>query len=76
MKHNNYTYQRYRCRCDKCRAAHRAYQLAFRRRPRAPESLEHGKRNTYINYACRCDECRAAMMDAQRQRRQAQQKKK
>jgi hypothetical protein len=29
IQHSNYVYQYYRCRCDVCRSAHRAYQAAY-----------------------------------------------
>jgi hypothetical protein len=52
------------CRCNKCRAASRRYQAAWRAEKRSdPANADragHGKTTTYRAYGCRCEACRAA----------------
>lgn len=57
-------YFNYKCRCEPCKAAGRAYQLP-RTKDRWEKGLEpsdprHGSYNGYLNYGCRCNECREA----------------
>lgn len=62
---SRYAYIYYRCRCDDCRAANRAYVLkrTDERARLLREGLvspRHGSVATYSNYKCRCDKCRIA----------------
>src|SRR3990172_3962930 len=50
-----YYYRNYRCRCDNCRAAIRAYSQKLKTK----EAPHHGTLSGYHNYGCRCDVCRA-----------------
>lgn len=57
-------YQNHRCRCEACRAAHRAAHAAYMSRVRNTGSLtssaaEHGTAYRY-DVGCRCAECRSA----------------
>jgi hypothetical protein len=47
------------CRCDGCRAAHRAYTAARRKAALSEGTLSHGVRATY-DAGCRCWKCRSA----------------
>lgn len=53
------------CRCDRCRAAHRANHAEYMAKVRKSKSLAQGDdivHGTPYRYdvGCRCDECRAA----------------
>ncbi len=64
-------YNRHRCRCDECKAAHRERCITNRQR-RLDQRIEvdgkfyspiverHGTTNGYRNYGCRCAGCTAA----------------
>ena len=62
-------YVRYRCRCEACVQANRAYHQSRREKFYGGElpNHMHGTTNAYVHYGCRCDECRkvatAARMD-------------
>ena len=60
------------CRCEACRKANSAYQLALKRRLGSREPPVHG-RSGYQNYGCRCEVCseaNRAACAAYRERRQ------
>ena len=63
-------YQRWGCRCERCRHASTADTMAFRRDrpPLEPDDPRHGTRNGYSNWYCRCQPCTDANRDSQRQR--------
>lgn len=67
------TYENHGCRCDACKAAHRAKNSAAQKRRLSgavPKGVKHGE-TTYKNYGCRCDVCTAANTNAGRVRRHA-----
>lgn len=69
------------CRCDGCRAAATAYQVALvHKRMRARQLINgrytattgtHGRASTYTNHGCRCAPCTTAIRDYNRGRRRA-----
>jgi len=66
------TYNKYKCRCDKCRAANTDYLRLSRIRKLAKltdDSHLHGTRNAYMNMKCRCERCKKANTEYQRARR-------
>jgi hypothetical protein len=67
--HGKYsTYNKWKCRCDLCRAANVAstLRLRARRAGQTPPEDAHGKYSTYTNWSCRCELCRAANLAQQR----------
>lgn len=76
-RHGQNGYGNLGCRCDICRAANCATNLAARIRREgalAADDHRHGRPSTYANYRCRCTPCtdahRLASYD-QRARREA-----
>lgn len=60
-RHGTNGYGNLGCRCDRCRAAHRAAHQQYMARVRASGRLlgSHGSVVAY-DTGCRCDKCRAA----------------
>ena len=52
-------YYSFKCKCDACRAASRAYRAELRSRP-----IPHGTATGYQNRGCRCEPCREAEAEA------------
>jgi hypothetical protein len=56
-------YQRFRCRCAKCRAANARSHRDLRKRraqSQVAERIQHGVRSSYVNHGCRCEACKTA----------------
>lgn len=84
-RHGTYTgYRNHGCRCDRCRKAGSAYNLAWRHgagygkpldqhlaevRAEAEARDNHGTETRY-KLGCRCDACKTAANEARRRRRQ------
>lgn len=65
VKHGEYAYARYKCRCPICLDAHNTRSATRRERAGAemmnnPDDPRHGTNNGYSNLGCRCDRCKAA----------------